>query len=48
MGLEQAIENDVPREFLCIYSWAIDAISAEIKVISDRLEIQSKCNKQTI
>ena len=48
MGLEQAIENEVPREFLYIYSWAIDTISAEIKVISDRLEIQSKCNKQKI
>lgn len=43
--LEHAIQNDVARDFLCVYSWAIDAISAEIKLISDRLEIQSKCGK---
>ena len=43
--LERAVQNGVPREFLSVYSWAIDAISAEIRLISDRLEIQSKCNK---
>ena len=48
IGLEQAIENEMPRELLYIYSWAIDTISAEIRVISDRLEIQNKCNKQKI
>lgn len=46
MGLEQAIENGFPRDFLYIYSLAIDTISAEIKIISDRLEIQSNCNKK--
>lgn len=45
-GLEQAIDKGLPPELLYIYSWAIDTISAEIKVISDRLEIQGKCNQQ--
>lgn len=48
IGLERAIEKEMPRELLYIYSWAIDTISAEIRVISDRLEIQGKCNKQKI
>ena len=48
MELEQGIQNDLPREFLCVYAWAIDAISAEIRLISDRLEIQSKCIKQKV
>ena len=43
--LELAIQNEVPPDILSVYSWAIDSISAEIKLISDRLEVQSKRNK---
>lgn len=43
--LEQAIQNEVPPDILSVYSWAIDTISAEIKLISDRLEVQSKSRK---
>ena len=46
LELERAIQNDLPREYLCVYAWAIDALSAEIKLISDRLEIQGNCGKQ--
>lgn len=42
MELDQAIRSDTPREFLCVYSWAVDYIALEIKVITDRLGIQGK------
>lgn len=42
LELEQAIRNDTPREFLCVYSWAVDYIALEIKVIIDRLESQGR------
>lgn len=45
MELEQAIQKGITRESLCVYTWAIDAIAAEIKLVSDRLEIQGKCRK---
>ena len=46
LELEQAINNDTPREFLCVYSWAVDYIALEIKVITDRLMIQGKLDKK--
>jgi len=48
LELEQAIQNDVPREFLCVYAWAVDALSAEIRLISDRLVSQGNSRKQNI
>jgi len=46
LGLERAIRNDVPRDFLCVYSWAVDYIALEIKVITDRLEIQGRLDNE--
>ena len=46
LGLEEAIRNGVPREFLCVYTWAVDYIALELKVITDRLEIQGKLDKE--
>ena len=45
--LEEHIRSDTPREFLCVYSWAIDYIAIELKVLSDRLEIQEKLRKSS-
>ena len=43
--LEASIRGDSPREHLCIYSWAVDYIALELKVIADRLEMRNNPDK---
>ena len=43
--LEQAVQGDIDRELIRVYSWAIDSIAMEIRLVADRVDVQMKCGR---